>query len=94
MFSPLWQGPLPPLPAGGGINWESLLLNMLFAVLWTVVAVISFAIAIPVAMRLFNALTPGLDEMEELEKGNMAVALVYAFFILSATAVIVAILVK
>jgi hypothetical protein len=94
MFSPLWQGQLPPLPAGGGINWGSLLLNMVFAVLWTVVAVVSFAIAIPVAMRLFNALTPGLDEMEELEKGNMAVALVYAFFILSATAVIVAVLVK
>jgi hypothetical protein len=94
MFSPLWQGQLPPLPTGAGIDWGNLMLNMGLAVLWTVVAVISFAIAIPVAMRLFNALTPGLDEMEELEKGNMAVALVYAFFIVSATAVIVAVLLK
>jgi uncharacterized membrane protein YjfL (UPF0719 family) len=45
-------------------------------------------------MRLFSALTPGIDELEELKKGNMAVALVFATFILSLTAVVVAILLK
>jgi hypothetical protein len=96
MFAPLLQGPgpLPPLPGGGGVNFGSVLLNMLFAVLWTIVAAIAFAIAIPVAMRLFNIMTPGIDEFQELKNGNIAVALVYAFFIISATAVVIAILLK
>jgi uncharacterized membrane protein YjfL (UPF0719 family) len=71
-----------------------ILINMALAVAWAVVAGISFAIVIPMGIRLFNALTPGLDEMEELKKGNMAVALVFATFIISLTAVVVAIFLK
>ena len=93
MFSPLLQG-LPPVPGGGDVDVVRVLINMVFAIAWTLVAGISFAIVIPIGMRLFNALTPGLDEMEELKKGNMAVALVFATFILSLTAVVVAILLK
>jgi len=70
------------------------LINMALAVAWALVAVISFAIVIPIGIRLFRALTPGLDEIEELKKGNMAVALVFATFMLSLTAIVVAILVK
>jgi uncharacterized membrane protein YjfL (UPF0719 family) len=93
MFSPLFQG-LPPIPGGGGVDVVRVLINMAFAIAWTIVAGVSFAIVIPIGMRLFNALTPGMDEMEELKKGNMAVAVVFAAFILSLTAVVVAILLK
>jgi len=67
---------------------------MALAVAWALVAAISFAIVIPIGIRLFRALTPGLDEIEELKKGNMAVALVFATFMLSLTAIVVAILIK
>jgi uncharacterized membrane protein YjfL (UPF0719 family) len=93
MFSPLLQG-LPPIPGGGGVDIVRVLINMVFAIAWTIVAGISFAIVIPIGMRLFNALTPNVDEMEELKQGNMAVALVFATFIISLTAVVVAILLK
>lgn len=93
MFSPLFQG-LPPIPDSGDVDLIRILINMALAVAWAVVAGISFAIVIPIGMRLFNALTPGLDEIEELKNGNMAVALVFATFIISLTAIIVAILLK
>jgi uncharacterized membrane protein YjfL (UPF0719 family) len=93
MFSPLLQG-LPPMPGGGGVDLMRILINMALAVAWTVVAGVSFAVVIPIGVRLFSALTPGLDEIEELKKGNLAVALVFATFIISLTAVIVAILLK
>jgi hypothetical protein len=93
MFSPLLQG-LPPIPDSGDMDLTRILINMMLAIAWAVVAGISFAIVIPLGIRLFNALTPGLDEIEELKKGNMAVALVFATFIISLTAIIVAILIK
>jgi uncharacterized membrane protein YjfL (UPF0719 family) len=91
MFSPLLQG-LPPIPDGGNVDISRILINMALAIAWTLVAGISFAIVIPIGIRLFNALIPGLDEIDELKKGNMAVALVFATFIVSLTAIVVAIL--
>ena len=35
------------------------------------------------ALRLFTALTPGIDELEELKKGNVAVAVVLAAVIVA-----------
>ncbi len=92
MFSPLLQG-LPPIP-GDSVDIVRVLINMALAIAWTIVAGVSFAIVIPIGIRLFSALTPGLDELEELKQGNMAVALVFATFIVSLTAVVVAILLK
>jgi uncharacterized membrane protein YjfL (UPF0719 family) len=93
MFSPLLQG-LPPIPGSGDVDLGRILINMLLAIAWAVVAAISFAIVIPIGIRLFRALTPGIDELEELKNGNIAVALVFAAFILSLTAIVVAILLK
>jgi uncharacterized membrane protein YjfL (UPF0719 family) len=93
MFSPLLQG-LPPIPDSGNVDIARILINMALAIAWTLVAGISFAIVIPIGIRLFNALIPGLDEIDELKKGNMAVALVFATFIVSLTAIVVAILTK
>jgi len=93
MFSPFLQG-LPPIPNNGDVDLIRLLINMVLAIAWAVVAAISFAIVIPIGIRLFRALTPGIDELEELKKGNIAVALVYATFILSLTAIVVTILLR
>jgi uncharacterized membrane protein YjfL (UPF0719 family) len=93
MFSPPLQG-LPPIPNGTDVDLLRILINMVWAVAWAVVGGISFAMVISIGIRLFNALVPGLDEIEELKKGNMAVALVFAVFMLSLTAVVVAVLLK
>jgi uncharacterized membrane protein YjfL (UPF0719 family) len=47
-------------------------------------------IGLGVALKVFTLLTPKLDEMEELRKGNIAVAIVLAAVVL-AMAVVVAV---
>jgi uncharacterized membrane protein YjfL (UPF0719 family) len=92
MYTPLIQG-LPPIP-DNSLDVARLLLNMGLAVAWTIVASICFAIAFLIGMRIFDSLFPGLDKIEELKKGNVAVALVIAAFGLGLTAIVVAILLK
>jgi len=95
LLLPLLQEP-PPLPTtmGATVDVKSFLLNALFDILWAIVAAICFAIIIPIALKLYNLLTPGVDEMEELKKGNVAVAIVLFGFILSMTLVVIAIFLK
>jgi uncharacterized membrane protein YjfL (UPF0719 family) len=95
LLLPLLQEP-PPLPTTmtTTVDVQSFLLNALFAIIWAVVAAICFAIIIPIALKLYNLLTPGIDEMEELKNGNVAVAIVLLGFIVSMTLVVVAIFLK
>ena len=79
----LFQGGLPPLPGGGGINIQQVLLNMLFAVLWAIVGSIGFAGAISIALRVLNVLTPGFNEWDEIKRGNMAVAVLWSAFVIA-----------
>ena len=85
---------LPPIQPGSGFDLVNFLLNAVAALLWSVVAALIFVLVIAIAMRVFNALTPGMDEIEELKKGNMAVAVLMAGFTLSVSAVVVAVLLK
>jgi uncharacterized membrane protein YjfL (UPF0719 family) len=85
---------VPPMPPPAGFDLWNFLVNAVAALFWAVIAVIIFAFAVGVAMRIFTALTPGLDEMAELRRGNIAVALVMVAFILSVMGVMVAVLIK
>ena len=87
------QGGLPPLP-NAGPDFGSIALNMLFAVLWSIVAAIGFAAAIAIGFRVLNLMTPGLNEMEELKKGNMAVGVLWAAFTLAVAIVVYVVLNK
>ena len=87
------QGGLPPLP-NAGPDFGSITLNMLFAVLWSIVAAIGFAAAIAIGFRVLNLMTPGLNEMEELKKGNMAVGVLWAAFTLAVAIVVYVVLNK
>lgn len=60
------------------------LLTMGFALL----GAISMGIGLGVALKIFTMLTPNLDEMEELKKGNMAVGMVLTAVVLSMGVVI------
>lgn len=89
----IFQGGLPPLP-GAGPDFGSIALNMLFAVLWSLVAAVGFAGAIAIGFRVLNILTPGLNEWEELRKGNMAVGILWASFVLAVAIVVYVVLNK
>ncbi|MDQ7850317.1 MAG: DUF350 domain-containing protein [Armatimonadota bacterium] len=86
---------LPPfgIPLGGP-DYGRVLLNALFLLFWVVVAGIAFAIMAPIAMRVFNRVAPGIDEMAELKNGNMAVALVQGATILAMALLVVAVILK
>jgi uncharacterized membrane protein YjfL (UPF0719 family) len=59
-----------------------------------VVSAIAFAIVIPIAMRVFNRMTPGIDEMAELKNGNVAVAIVMGATVLAMVLLVVAVTLK
>ena len=69
--------------------FKMVILQYLVTVGWAIAGAISIGIGLGVALRVFTALTPKLDEMEELRKGNWAVAIVLAAVILAMGAVIV-----
>ena len=69
--------------------FKMVILQYLVTVGWAIAGAISMGIGLGVALRVFTALTPRLDEMEELRKGNWSVAIVLAAVILAMGAVIV-----
>ena len=85
---------LPPIQPQAGFDIGNFLINAVAALLWSVVAALIFVLIIVTAMRIFNRLTPGINEMEELAKGNMAVALLMVGFLISVSSVVVAVLLK
>jgi uncharacterized membrane protein YjfL (UPF0719 family) len=85
------------LPLGiptGAPDYGRILQNMLFLVLWAIVSAVAFAIVVPIAMRVFNRMTPGIDEMAELKNGNMAVAFVMGATIIAMVLLVVAVTLK
>lgn len=86
---------LPPITTTNqGIDLGNIAVNVLFALGWAIVGAIIFTIVASIAMRVFSVLTPGLDEMEEIRNGNVAIAMVMFAFLLSVASVVAAILLK
>ncbi len=96
MMLAIWLAQQLPvgLPSVGGPDYGRVLTNMLFLLAWVIVSAIAFAIATPIAMRVFNRMTPGVDEMAELKRGNTAVAIVMAATILAMALLVVAVVLK
>lgn len=88
------QAPPFGFPVAGGPDYGQILLNALFLLFWVVVAGVAFAIMAPIAMRVFNRVTPGIDEMAELRNGNMAVAVVQGATIVAMALLVVAVILK
>jgi uncharacterized membrane protein YjfL (UPF0719 family) len=88
---------LQALPIGiptGSPDYGRIVMNMIFLVLWAIVSAIAFAIVVPIAMRVFNRMTPGIDEMAELKRGNTAVAIVMGATVLAMVLLVVAVTLK
>lgn len=50
---------------------------------WAIVAALSFAFAMGLAIKVFDRLSKGIDEWEEIKKGNWGVAIIIASMIIS-----------
>ncbi len=50
---------------------------------WAIVAAISFAFAMGLAIKVFDMLSQNIDEWEEIKKGNWGVAMIFTAMILS-----------
>jgi uncharacterized membrane protein YjfL (UPF0719 family) len=85
---------MPPLPISTGFDAGRLALNMLLAIVWALVASVGFAGSIAIGLKVFSALTPGLNEWEELRKGNSSVSILWSAFVLAVAVVVVGVLIK
>ena len=50
---------------------------------YALIGAISMGLGLGIALKIFTLLTPGIDEIEELKKGNVAVAIVIAAVVLA-----------
>ena len=50
---------------------------------WAIVAAISFAFSMGLAIKVFDVLSRDIDEWEEIKKGNWGVAMIFTAMILS-----------
>ena len=66
-----------------GTELSSLAWQMLRSLLWAMVAAVSFAFSMGLAIKVFDWLSQDINEWEEIRKGNMGVALILVAMILS-----------
>lgn len=57
-------------------SWSYTFLMYLKAIGWAIVAAIGFSFGIGLAIKIFDWLSSGIDEWEEIKKGNIGVALI------------------
>jgi uncharacterized membrane protein YjfL (UPF0719 family) len=50
---------------------------------WALVAAVSFAFPMALAIKVFDVMSKDIDEWEEIKKGNLGVALIFVAMILS-----------
>ncbi len=55
---------------------------------WAIVSAFAMGISLGVVIKIFDAFTPGLNEIEELRKGNVAVGIVLSAVIVATGIVI------
>ena len=64
------------------------LIRYLITLGWALTGAISMGIGIAIAVGVYTLLTPNIDEMEEIKKGNIGVAIIIVALILGSTVVI------
>ena len=62
---------------------DTILPEIMKACGWAVLSALLMGVGTGLGVKFFDMMTPGLDEMEELRKGNIAVAIVVAAVILA-----------
>ncbi len=85
---------MPPFPVSGGFDVGQVVLNMVLAVIWSIVAAIGFAAAIAIGLAVFDKLTPGINEWDELKAGNRSVAILWSAFVIAVAIVVTGVILK
>ena len=62
---------------------EHIFLELGRAFAWSLVSALAMGMSLGIVTKIFDAFTPGLNELEELRKGNVAVGIVLAAVILA-----------
>lgn len=62
---------------------DSIFSEILRACGWAFLSAILMGVGTGLGVKFFDVMTPGVDEMEELRKGNIAVAIVVAAVIIA-----------
>lgn len=91
------SGGITPITGGSSrpfFDFGSFLSDALLLFFWSLIGAVAFALVAALAMRIFNLLTPGIDEMAELRRGNIAVGIVLMGFLLTIAAVVIAVVIK
>ncbi len=57
-------------------SWSHIFLMYLRTMGWAIVASVSFAFGVGLAIKVFDQLSGSIDEWEEIKKGNIGVALI------------------
>jgi len=70
--------------------FKFMMVQYLVTVGWAIAGAVSMGIGLGVALKVFTVLTPKIDEVAELKRGNIGVAIVLAAVIL-ATAIVIAV---
>lgn len=63
-------------------DFGQMLMSYLKGFLWSLVASISFAVGISIALLVFDLFSREINEWEEIKKGNIGVALIFISLIL------------
>ena len=50
---------------------------------WAIIAAVSFALAMGLAIKVFNCISKDIDEWEEIKNGNWGVAMILTAIVLS-----------
>jgi len=58
-------------------GFQSTLWSYLRAIGWAIVASIGFSIGIAIAIKVFDWFSSGIDEWEEIKKGNWSVSMIF-----------------
>ncbi len=64
-------------------EWVMTLNQMARSLAWALVAAVSFALAMGLAIKVFDWLSKDINEWEEIRKGNIGVSLIFVAMILS-----------
>jgi uncharacterized membrane protein YjfL (UPF0719 family) len=65
------------------VDIASVLLSSVLALEWIFIGVVGLGIGLPIALKIFDAMTKDLDEMKELKNGNIAVGIVIGSLFIS-----------
>ena len=79
---------MKPGPSGLEACVEQIFLELGRAFAWTLLSALAMGVSLGIVIKIFDAFTPGLDEIDELRKGNVAVGIVLAAVILATGIVI------